>query len=356
MAQICDRQISATFLRPTPFIQKGALDSMNAKSVVCAGVCTIQRPEMLAKCLRSLAAQKDLDGLDFKILVVDNDATPSSAQVVEAVASSCPFPIHYYHEPRRGIPMARNRVLESASAIGADWLAFFDDDQRAFPDTVEKLLFVAKRDNADAVAAGKIYAVPEPQPFWFVDNPDRKPAPPRSDETADGPIDSRRKKEVATNGVLFSSRLFRADGMALRFDERLALGGLEDGDFSERACRQGALLVDTRLAEVSEERHPSRFTYWRQVQSSLARGGAYVARYRLTNSYPRAAARYSVASVLRTMRGLGQLAIAPIFIPFSMQRSKFTALEGGRNLFTAAGMVGALFSLQHEFYRKIDGC
>jgi glycosyltransferase involved in cell wall biosynthesis len=168
MAQSCDRQISATFLLLTPFIQKGALDSMNAKSVVCAGVCTIQRPEMLAKCLRSLAAQKNLGDFDFSVLVVDNDATPSSARVVEAVASSCPFPIYYYHEPRRGIPMARNRVLESASAIGADWLAFFDDDQRAFPDTVEKLLFVAKRDNADAVAAGKIFAIPEPQPFWLV--------------------------------------------------------------------------------------------------------------------------------------------------------------------------------------------
>ena len=185
---------------------------------------------------------KNLDGLDFKILVVDNDATPSSAHVVEAVASSCPFRIHYYHEPRRGIPMARNRVLESASAIGADWLAFFDDDQRAFPDTVEKLLFVAKRDNADAVAAGKIFAIPEPQPFWFVHNPDLKPAPPRGDKPADGPINSRRKKEVATNGVLFSSKLFRADGMALRFDERLALGGLEDGDFSERACRKARCL------------------------------------------------------------------------------------------------------------------
>ena len=143
MAHICDRQISATFLLLTPFIQKGAPDSMDAKSVVCAGVCTIQRPEMLAKCLRSLAAQKNLDGLDFKILVVDNDATPSSAHVVKAVSSSCPFPIHYYHEPKRGIPMARNRVLESASAIGADWLAFLDDDQRAFPGHCGKNCFLS---------------------------------------------------------------------------------------------------------------------------------------------------------------------------------------------------------------------
>lgn len=324
---------------------------MNSKTVVCAGVCTLQRPEMLAKCLRSLASQRNLDGFDFRILVVDNDATPSSAPVVEAASSKCPFPIHYYHEPRRGIPMARNRVLESALAHGADWLAFFDDDQSAYPDCMEKLLSVAQRDKADAVGAAKIAVYPEPMPFWCVNNPDRK-EPGRG---SDAPLERRRRKELATNGVLLSARLFRADGMALRFDERLALGGLEDGDFFGRAHGLGAVLVSSCLPVVSEERHRSRFTYRRQAMSSLSRGGAYVARYRLTNNFWRAAARYSVAAVLRALRGLMQLAISPFFMPFSMHRFKFTALEGGRNLCTAAGMLGGLFSLQHEFYRQIDG-
>ncbi len=329
---------------------------MNAKAVVCAGVCTMQRPEMLAKCLRSLASQKNLDGFDFRILVVDNDATPSSALVAEAASSACPFPIHYYHEPRRGIPMARNRVLEAALEHGADWLVFIDDDQAAYPDCVEKLLFVVQRDGAGAAGAYRINAIPDPVPFWYAGNPDKKGAERHDDALADGPLESRRRKELSTNGVVLAAKLFRAGGMALRFDERLALGGLEDGDFFGRAHRLGAVLVSSCLPVVIEERHRSRFTYRRQVMSSLSRGGAYVARYRLTNDYRRAVARYSLASILRTLRGLGQLAISPLFIPFSMQRFKFTALEGGRNLFTAAGMLGGLFSLQHEFYRKIDGC
>ncbi len=329
---------------------------MNKKAMVCAGVCTIKRPQMLEKCLRSLASQQHVGDFEFHILVVDNDATPSAAPVVEALSAVSPFPIHYFHEPRRGIPMARNRVLDEALALKAEWLAFFDDDQVVNPNCMERFLYVARRDKADAVAAGKIFVDPAPLPFWCVSNPDRKTIVSERGAASDGPLDSRKRKILATNGVLLSAKLFWDSGMALRFDERLALGGWEDGHFFEAAYRQGALLVNSCLPVVSEERHPSRFTFGRQMLASLSRGGAYVTRYRLENGYWRAAGRYSVASILRLGRGFGQLLVCPLFIPFAMPRFKFTALEGGRNLFTAMGMIGGLFSLQYEFYRQIDGC
>jgi hypothetical protein len=47
--------------------------------------------------------------------------------------------------------------------------------------------------------------------------------------------------------------------------------------------------------------------------------------------------------------------ISPVFVPFAMRRFKFTALEGGRNIFFAAGTIGGLFSLKYEYYRQIDG-
>jgi succinoglycan biosynthesis protein ExoM len=326
---------------------------MPVKSTVCVAVCTCQRPRMLERCLNSLTLLKVGDGIDLQIVVVDNDAAPEGRPIAERAAAKSPFPVHYRHEPRRGIPMARNRALDEAAALAADWLVFIDDDQTAYPDCVEKLLLVARRDNADAVAAAKIFTTPSPRPFWHVSNPDR----PEDDGTAvvqtDGPVESRKRKELATNGVLLSMSMVRA--MELRFDERLALGGLEDGDFFTKAHRLGAILIYSSLPTVTEERDRSRFTFWRQMQSGLARGGAYVTRYRLTNTFGRAVARYGAALVLRTLRGIGQLAISPVFIPFSVQRAKFTALEGGRNLCTAAGMLGGLFSLQFEFYRQVDG-
>lgn len=325
---------------------------MNARTVVCAGVCTIQRPKMLENCLRSLAAQKNPGDIDFRILVVDNDATPSSAAAVAAFSSACPFPVHYFHEPRRGIPMARNRVLEEALKLGADWLAFMDDDETAYPDWIEKALFAAHRDNADAISSAKIYLAPKPMPFWCTHKGGTAAVAP---DRADGPAETRRRKELPTNGVLLSARLIGAGGMGLRFNEKLALGGLEDGDFFERARLQGAVLLRSCLPVVVEEGHRSRFTYRRQVLRGLSLGGALVARYRLSNSRSQAALKYGLVSLARALRGVGQLLISPIFIPFAMPRFKFTAIEGGRNLCVAAGMLGGLFSLQYEFYREIDG-
>ena len=328
---------------------------MNAKAVVCVGVCTIKRPQMLGKCLRSLASQKNLGEWEVHILVIDNDATPSSASIAEAVSKDCPFPIHYHHEPRRGIPMARNRVLEEALSLGAEWLAFIDDDQTAYPDWVEKLLFIARHDKADAVGSHRIFMVPAPQPFWHVNNPDKKPVAGAIHGAVDGPPETRRRKELATSGVMLSSRLIRADSMGLRFDEKLALGGLEDGQFFEYAHRRGAVLISSCLPTVTEEAHRSRSTYRRQALRGLAPGGALVARHRISNRYWRTARRYAAASMVRALRGTGQLLISPMFVPYSMGRFKFTAVEGGRNICVAAGMLGGLFGLQYGYYREIDG-
>ncbi|MGO8953076.1 MAG: glycosyltransferase family 2 protein [Rhodomicrobium sp.] len=323
---------------------------------MCVGVCTIRRPQMLEKCVRSLISQENVSNIDLHILVIDNDATPSSQQVVEAAGRSSPFPIHYHHEPRRGIPMARNRVLEEAIALGADWLAFIDDDQTAHPSWMEKALFVAQRDNADVVKSRTFFVLPEPLPFWSTHrNPDPAEIARAGEVADDGPIESRRRREVATNGVLLSARLIRADGMGLRFNERLALGGLEDGEFFTRASEMGAVIVRSAMPVVTEEGHPSRATYWRQMLRGLAQGGAMAARYKLTNPTWRMAFRYVAVSILRSLRGIGQLLISPFFAPFAMRRFKFTALEGGRNLFVAAGALGGLFSLQYGFYDRIDG-
>jgi hypothetical protein len=77
--------------------------------------------------------------------------------------------------------------------------------------------------------------------------------------------------------------------------------------------------------------------------------------YRSKNGYRRAARKYFLVSLVRIARGTGQLLISPIFAPFDMRRFKFTALEGGRNIFVAAGALGGMLSLQYEYYRRIDG-
>ncbi|MFY9641816.1 MAG: glycosyltransferase [Rhodomicrobium sp.] len=295
------------------------------KETVCIGVCTCQRPRLLERCLLSLAAQKQVDGVNIEIVVVDNNDAPSAGPAVEAFKLRCPFPVHYRHEPRRGIPMARNRVLEEA------------------------LLSSARRDRADAVKARVHRIYPEPAPFWCTLTNDGA----AYDPGTDGPVEHRKRNTVATNGVIISSKLFKDFG--LRFSERLALSGEEDGEFFAKASELGALMVTSSMPVLIEEAHRSRYTYLRQIQNGLSRGGAYVSQFKDKNGYLAALRRYSTVLTARAIKGTGQLIISPVFIPFSMNRFKFTAIDGGKNIFVAFGMLGGLLSLQYEYYRQIDG-
>jgi succinoglycan biosynthesis protein ExoM len=323
---------------------------MSEKRVICVGVCTVRRPGMLGNCLNSLAKQEDVSGIDLHIVVADNDSAPTSRRVVEEFAQSSPFPVHYYHEPRRGIPMARNSVLEAALALNAERLAFIDDDQIARPTFLAKHLEAALRDGADAVQPHIVPIYPDPAPFWSIGvNADI------TDAESDTALETRLQRSAGTCGVMFSTRLIRADGMGLRFDENLALAGGEDAEFFHNAYRQGARIVFSRMPVVMEEVAITRLTYWRYAMRGLARGGQLFGLYRRKNGYGRAVRKYFFVSLVRILRGTGQLVIAPVFAPFDLRRFKFTALEGGRNIFLAAGTLGGIFSLQYQYYRQIDG-
>jgi succinoglycan biosynthesis protein ExoM len=323
---------------------------MAGNPVICVGVCTILRPGMLQKCLRSIARQQTVDGYDVHIVVVDNDREPASKSIVDEFEASSPFPVHYFHEPRRGIPMARNRVLDAALALDAEWLALVDDDQVAIPNFLVRHLAAAKRDDADAVQPHIVGIYPEPAPFWSLGkNVDIE------DVTSDAPLEARLQTAAGTCGVMFSTRLIRPDGMRLRFNESLALAGGEDAEFFNNAHKLGARIVFSRMPVVMEEVSRSRLTYSRYVMRGLARGGQLFGQYRRKNGYLRAVRKYALVSLVRALRGTGQLLLSPLFVPFSLRQFKFTALEGGRNIFLAAGALGGIFSLQYEYYRRVDG-
>jgi glycosyltransferase involved in cell wall biosynthesis len=87
-------------------------------------VCTRNRPEQLAQCLRSL---QNLSQRPEQIIVVDN--APSSDATRQAVAQ---MPgIEYVLEPRPGLSVARNTGIRHS--IG-DIIAFTDDDAIVHPD------------------------------------------------------------------------------------------------------------------------------------------------------------------------------------------------------------------------------
>jgi len=84
-------------------------------------ICTKDRPDNLARCLKSLLKIRQNAAESLEILIVDN--APSDERTKELVTS---LPeLRYVREPKAGLDFARNRALQEATG---EFLAFLDDD------------------------------------------------------------------------------------------------------------------------------------------------------------------------------------------------------------------------------------
>jgi len=125
-----------------------ARDAMN--SALTAVICTRDRPELLARALRSLLAQRHPP---LEILVVDN--APSNELTRELLEREFPM-VRYVREPVPGLDFARNRAIREATGR---YLAFLDDDAVAGPDwaaAIEEVLAESPRIGA---CMGKVDAL-----------------------------------------------------------------------------------------------------------------------------------------------------------------------------------------------------
>jgi succinoglycan biosynthesis protein ExoM len=111
------------------------------------GICTYRRNE-LEDTLRSVAGLKVPPGVAVKVIVADNDATPSARKLVEGLRADVPFEILYVHCPESNISIARNACLDNGAG---DFLAYLDDDATCSAEWLSELLGTAKETGADAV-------------------------------------------------------------------------------------------------------------------------------------------------------------------------------------------------------------
>ena len=95
--------------------------------MLTVGVCTFRR-ESLARTIESLGAQNLRPDA---VIVADNDDAPTARGRAEAAAARARLRLAYVHAPARNISVARNAVLDEAARLGADALAWIDDDEVA---------------------------------------------------------------------------------------------------------------------------------------------------------------------------------------------------------------------------------
>jgi glycosyltransferase involved in cell wall biosynthesis len=89
-------------------------------------ICTYNNAASLECVLAALAVQVAPAGVDWDVLVVENNCTDGTLQVVQAARERSPaFRLRTVSEPKQGLTPARHRGVRETTS---EWLAFIDDD------------------------------------------------------------------------------------------------------------------------------------------------------------------------------------------------------------------------------------
>lgn len=314
---------------------------MTQKLVIA--VCTAQRPKMLQACLESLDRLIEPGNTELAIAVVENDPEPYfTGAAADEVRERLSVPVFFGHEKRKGIPFARNRVLEMALEHDPDWVALIDDDERAEPDWIEKLLAACNEHKAE-IANGPVRRIYEqPAPHWWKSQL-IKPRPTGTEIT-----------EAPTNNILMSARVVAKTGLGLRFDERLTFGS-EDIDFFRRAHAAGVKMIWVDDAIVEEDIPASRVTTGRLLSRMhmAATSGAF--NIVLREGRLKAALHFIPKSFRRMFFGALATAVGFVLKPFAKTRGEKLYYYGLIRLMKGSGNLRGLFGRAHNYYDVIDG-
>lgn len=124
-------------------------------------ICTYNRCELLPGALESVLAQ-EARGVRYEFIIVDNNSTDRTREVVESFIPRAPVPMRYIFEGRQGRPYALNTGIDAARA---PIIALTDDDVRVAKDWVEKIKEVFDRNPEIDLVGGKVL------PFWQSEPP-----------------------------------------------------------------------------------------------------------------------------------------------------------------------------------------
>lgn len=209
-------------------------------------LCTFRRPQV-AETLRSLAKLATKPEWKIRVIVADNDETPSAQSLVETVAREYGLALRYIHAPARNISVARNACLDVAEA---PYLAFLDDDEIAAPGWLLALMAEMKRSGADAVLGPVQALYPPDAPRWLRTG------------------DFHSTKPVLVHGRILTGYtcnvLLRREAPAVRdrrFRTELGRTGGEDTEFFTGLSQAGGVISYAAEAVLMETVEPARLNF-----------------------------------------------------------------------------------------------
>jgi glycosyltransferase involved in cell wall biosynthesis len=139
---------------------------------ISAVICTYNGARRVPDVLEQLKLQQETDGISWEVLVVDNNSSDDTAQVVRGFQEGWPgaFPLKYSFEPQPG---KQNAIRRAFKEVEGAFIAFLDDDNVPDPDWIKQVhCFIEEHPNVGAVGSftrGE-YEVPPPPGFGDIEN------------------------------------------------------------------------------------------------------------------------------------------------------------------------------------------
>ncbi|MGQ0704059.1 MAG: glycosyltransferase family 2 protein [Gemmatimonadales bacterium] len=138
---------------------------MNRIPRVTVAICTWNRAELLRQTLEQMTRLVVPSGLAWELVVVNNNCTDATDDVIASFASPPRLPVCRAFEPNPGLSHARNRAAEEAKG---EYILWTDDDVLAEPGWLAESCRAFER-RAEAVIFGGPIApwFPNPPPRWL---------------------------------------------------------------------------------------------------------------------------------------------------------------------------------------------
>jgi succinoglycan biosynthesis protein ExoM len=291
---------------------------------------------MLRACLDSLGAQILPVGMDLHIVVVDNEEAAGNARGVAEFAENCRYPVHYVHEPVRGIARARNAALDKAVALKADWICMLDDDETADHRWIANLMR-EEQHHFPILSGQRRFIYQGARSFW---------------ERERGVAADRDLTTASTCNIRFSRALIDA---GLRFDEHLGLAGGEDSLFFRQAVAAGFRIGRAPEALTWEVRHPERMSYRGIMERAYTQNVGSQRQKILTHGRLRVCSRTLPKAIFELIAGAIILPASPLALLAGTRAFRTFALRGGKHIAKAFGSIAAAAGHLPQRYRHVVG-
>ncbi len=262
---------SAPIPTGAPVALTAGVERTDARRLISVVIPTFNRAAWLTGAVESLLEQQTDGQFDYEIIVVDNQSTDNTAEVVENLRARSSIPIHYVLQPKPGDAPTRNAGIQRARG---SWIAFFDDDQFADRRWLAELYQAAWASGA-LVIGGPVHLDLDPAMLEYL-----------------GPICRRALREVdyyrvlhpygprqlpGTGNALVARRLFDSVGL---FDESMRTGG-SDSDFFKRVRQAGHELWYAPRAIIRHRIPAERLTPEYLRWDALSGGAGHAAHFDL---------------------------------------------------------------------------